>query len=204
MTTKAAGVHHSLADVPSEVQLTFDLEGLKELDRQNPLSHNPRRENVAEHSWHVAAAAVLLADHSPEPIDIAHAVLLAVVHDVVELFVGDTFAFGDGVRDQATREQSAMARLRDTSSAPAIKRLVEIWEEYEAQESTEARFVKGLDTFLPIVQNHTNIKNSSWVRHRVAASKVLKRLAKVEDNIGELAHIGRSMILDARDNGYLT
>src|SRR5688500_600384 len=82
---------------PEELRFVMDLDALKEVERKNPLSVGERRERVAEHSWHLATAAILLHDFADENVDIAHASMLAVVHDIVELFVGDTFAFGEDV-----------------------------------------------------------------------------------------------------------
>lgn len=195
-----------LDNLPPEVVLLFELEKLKDIARQNPLSSGTRRELVGEHSWHIALGVLLLAEFSPEEVDIAHAVLLAIVHDVAEAFVGDTFAFdAAAVSTQHDREQTAMAELGERYKAsPAAFRLIELWEEYEAQETPEARFVKGIDAFIPIFLNYSNIDQSSWIQHKVEAAKVLKRLNRVQREIGPLADINSQMIASAVTDGYLT
>lgn len=189
--------------MPEEARLVFMMESLKEEVRQNPLATSNRKERVAEHSWHVALAVVLLADFSPEPIDIAKAVLLATIHDTVEAVVGDTFAFGDQVSTQVNREQEGMRQLRRNYPSKATQRLVDLWEEYEAQETAEARFVKGVDAFLPIVMNFENSQNSSWVEHGVRADQVRKRLNRVRSSLGLLADINDKMINEAESRGDL-
>lgn len=193
-----------LSSLPEAARLLIDVEALKDLARQNPNAKGSRRELVAEHSWFIAIGVVLLAEFSPQKLDIARAVLLATVHDVVEVFVGDTFAFGTEVATQHNREQEAMTQLRATHSKnKAITRLVDLWEEYEAQETAEAKFVKGIDAFIPILLNYSNIDQSSWIQHKVEAAKVFKRLARVEASLGELAEINKAMINQATDDGYL-
>jgi putative hydrolase of HD superfamily len=196
--------HKILSSLPEAARLLLDIEALKDVERQNPNVNGVRRELVAEHSWFVAIGVVLLAEFSPEKIDIARAVLLATVHDVVEAFVGDTFAFGAEVSTQHGREHGAMAELRvKYRGNMAVERLVDLWEEYENQETPEAKFVKGIDAFSPIVLNYSNIEQSSWLLHQVEGAKVFKRLARAEGVLGELAEINKSMIAQAIEDGYL-
>lgn len=193
-----------LSRLPEAARLLFDIEVLKDVERQNPNANGVRRELVAEHSWFIAMGVVLLAEFSPQKIDVARAVLLATVHDVVEAFVGDTFAFGAEVATQHSREHNAMTQLREKYDGnTAVERLVDLWNEYENQETAEAKFVKGIDAFMPIVLNYSNIEQSSWLQHGVEGSKVLKRLARVEESLGILAAINKSMIAQAISDGYL-
>jgi putative hydrolase of HD superfamily len=187
-----------------ELECLLELEALMDIERQNPLAGAPRRERVAEHSWFLALAAILLRDDVSDDIDLGRAVALAVVHDVVERFVGDTFAFSDATAGQFDREHRAMAELRKRTGSPGILRVVELWHEYEDQKSPEARFVKGLDALIPITQNYNNLEHSSWLRHHVAADKVVARLNNHGD-VGEtLRPIAEEMIEDAKARGVLT
>jgi putative hydrolases of HD superfamily len=187
-----------------EGDFLFELEELMNVERQNPLAGSPRRERVAEHSWFVALAALLLRDDVSQEIDLGRAVTLAVVHDVVEKYVGDTFAFSDATADQFDREHQAMAELRKRTGSRGINRIIDAWQEYEDQQSPEARFVKGLDALIPIMQNYRNPDHSSWLRHHVKAGKVVTRL----DNHGDVGEIWRSiakeMIENAVARGVLT
>ncbi|HEY2241260.1 MAG TPA: HD domain-containing protein [Streptosporangiaceae bacterium] len=189
--------------LPEEAELVLMFDKLKDVERQNPLAYNARRERVGEHSWHLALCVPILAEFATEPIDVARATLIAVVHDLAERFVGDTFAFGSDVVGQHDRERGAMEQLLGSSNSISVKRIVELWNEYEDQKSPEARFVKGLDAFLPILLNSTNIKNSSWADHGVRAEQVQKRLDKVRSSIGDLAAVCDRMISDAKHDGQL-
>src|SRR5215813_5336036 len=192
-----------MASLPEEVSLLLKLERLDEVERQNPLASSARKERVGEHSWFIALSVALLADYAPEPIDISKATLIAIVHDVVEAFVGDTFAFGPDVVDQHDREHAAMEKVLAECSSPAVERLVALWDEYEAQKTPEARFVKGLDAFVPILFNFANVEHSSWLEHGVHASQVQQRVDRVRQAIGDLAAINDKMIQQAQHDGDL-
>ncbi|MET0418278.1 MAG: HD domain-containing protein [Actinoplanes sp.] len=187
-----------------EADFLLELETLMNIERQNPLAGSPRRERVAEHSWFLAIAAILLRDDANPNIDLGRAVTLAVAHDVVEKFVGDTFAFSDETAGQSEREHRAMAELRKRTGSPGITRIIDAWQEYEDQETPEAKFVKGLDALIPIMQNHNNLEHSSWSRHHVKADKVVARLNNHGD-VGEMWQgIAAEMIKDAEERGVLT
>jgi putative hydrolases of HD superfamily len=186
-----------------ELDFLLELEALMDIERQNPLAHSPRRERVAEHSWFLALAAILLHEEGGPKLDLGRAVALAVVHDVVEKFVGDTFAFSDATSGQFDREHHAMAELRKRTGSPGIIRMIDYWQEYEDQETAEARFVKGLDALIPITQNYSNLDHSSWLRYHVEAVKVMSRLVNHGD-VGETYRpIAEEMIEDARSRGVL-
>ena len=187
-----------------DLEFLLDLDALKDVERRNPLAKNPRPERVAEHSWHLAVASLILADDFDQRLDLGKAALLAIAHDVVERFVGDTFAFGSDVAGQSGREHRAMDDLAQRTGSPGIKRLIGLWREYEDQETPEARFVKGLDALLPILLNYHNIEFSSWRAHDVSADKVLAR-ANNHGNMGEaLRTVAVEMINDAQARGFLS
>lgn len=192
-------------DLPEELLVLLGFEPLKDLERQNPLFSGDRKERVAEHSWQLAVATLLLARYSPEPIDVAKAALLAVLHDAAEAFVGDTFAYdAAAIVGKKDREAAAMRELRARHpNNAAVAKLVELWLEYEAQGSPEARFVKGMDTLCPIVLNFNNVKLSSWVEHDVRADDVRSRLDRVRDTIGPLAAVCDQMIDQAESDRHL-
>ena len=192
-------------DLPEELAVLLGFEPLKDLERQNPLRDGDRRERVAEHSWPLALAALLLADYSPEPIDVAKAALLAVLHDAAEAFVGDTFAYDPAaIVGKKEREAQAMQDLRGRHpNSASVNRLVDLWEEYEAQDTPEARFVKGMDALCPIVLNFSNAEHSSWVEHSVRADDVRARLKRVRDTLSGLAAVCDQMIDQAEADGHL-
>ncbi|GAA1730057.1 HD domain-containing protein [Aeromicrobium alkaliterrae] len=137
-------------------QLTFVAEAdrLKTVLRASPLAAADRRENDAEHSWHLALMVLLLAEHADEPIDVGHAMSLVVVHDLVEIYAGDSPVFdAAAVADQAEREEAAADRLFTLLPDDQATQVRGLWDEFEAGESPEARFCKAMDRLEPMLLN---------------------------------------------------
>jgi putative hydrolases of HD superfamily len=142
-----------------EQQITFlvEIDRLKHVLRRTRLVGGQRRENSAEHSWHVAMIALVLAEYSDEPIDVARVIRMLLVHDIVEIDAGDTFAFDVvGYLDKAEREQAAADRIFGLLPDEQKVELRALWEEFEAAETAEARFANMADRLMPALQNYSN------------------------------------------------
>lgn len=162
-------------------QLTFIAEAdrLKTILRASELVADRRRENDAEHSWHLALMVILLAEYADEPIDVGHTVQLVVVHDLVEIYAGDSPVFDPAaVADQAEREQAAADRLFTLLPADQASYLRELWDEFEAGATPEARFGKGMDRLQPMLLNWLN-RGGTWQMPGVTESTVRAREAGV-------------------------
>ena len=176
--------HPSDAALPERLvrQLRFvrELDRLKGVLRRTSLADRSRRENSAEHSWHLATMALALAEYAPPGTDAARAVELLLVHDVVEIDAGDTFAFdvaGNG--DKAARETAAAERLFGLLPDDVGRQFRERWEEFEAGETPEARFANALDRFQALVQNDAAGDGGTWRAHAVTRDAVLRRMAPI-------------------------
>ena len=155
-------------DTRLEKQLAFVLEAdkLKNIFRQTHLSRHGRSENDAEHSWHMALMAYLLKEYSNENVDIAKVMLMCLIHDIVEIDAGDTYAYdAEGLSTQKAREDAAKRRI--FSLLPAD----------QASETAEARFAHAMDNLQPLLLNNGN-DGSDWKEHRVTADKVRARQAR--------------------------
>ncbi len=162
----------------------FDL--LKTVIRKTPIFEGSRLENSAEHSWHLALAAMLFLGKSDEKLDELKIIKMALIHDIVEIYAGDTFVYDiQGQKDQEEREKKAAAKLFLKEEIPELKNWLEIWEEFEAAESPEAVFLKGLDRLLPILSNTFN-DGFSWKKYGIEKDRVLKRNAIIEKSHPEL------------------
>jgi len=163
-------------------QLAFLIEAdkLKSILRQTPLTDNSRQENSAEHSWHLALAALALQEHAPEGTDILHAVRLVIVHDLVEIDAGDTFAY-DTVHQEtkAARELAAAVRIFGLLPEDQSVAFRAWWDEFEAQGTPAARFANALDRLQPLLLN-MSAGGGSWTAHRVARSQVLRRMNPIQ------------------------
>ncbi len=163
-----------------EQQFRFALEADKEkkIGRQTWLSDGSRKENDAEHAWHLALMTILLSEHANEEIDVLKTVTMVLIHDIVEIDAGDTYAYD--AAGQATaheREQRAAERLFGLLPEDQGQKLKALWEEFEARSTPEARFARTLDNCQPMMLNAAS-DGKSWVEHEVRLSQVLKRNEK--------------------------
>ncbi len=165
-----------------ELAFVREADRLKGIIRRTSLGDRSRRENSAEHSWHLALMALVLADHAPPGTNVAHAVELLVVHDLVEIDAGDTFAFdAAGYADKEAREQAAAARIFGLLPPEAGARFRGWWDEFEQGVTPEARFANALDRLQALVQNDAGGDGGSWREHGVSREAVLRRMAPIRE-----------------------
>ncbi|MGZ4790536.1 MAG: HD domain-containing protein [Ilumatobacteraceae bacterium] len=161
-----------------EAALAFFMEAdrLKGVERRNRLADGSRRENTAEHSWHLGIAALVLAPFASEPIDVGTAVAMALVHDIVEIDAGDTFAYdtADGAATKQAREEAAADRLFGLLPVETGRRFRDLWDEYERGDTAEARFVMAIDRLAPMMLNLAE-GASTWREHGISRSQVIAR-----------------------------
>ena len=160
-------------------QLDFALEIDKEKNifRQTHLSGHGRNENDAEHAWHMAIMAYLLKEYANEPVDIAKVMLMCLIHDIVEIDAGDTYAYDEeGKKTQAERERKAADRIYGMLPEEQGKKLYDLWLEFEAQETPEAKFARTMDNIQPMMLNAAT-DGKAWVEHGVHLNQILGRNA---------------------------
>lgn len=163
-------------------QLDFILEIDKEKNilRQTHLSGHGRRENDAEHAWHMAVMAYLLREYSNEPVDVARVMLMCLLHDVVEIDAGDTYAYDTaGLQTQKVREEAAKERIYSLLPDDQKRALMAVFDEFEADETAEAHFAHAMDNLQPLLLNNSN-GGSDWAEHDVTAEKVYGRQRRTE------------------------
>jgi putative hydrolases of HD superfamily len=171
------------AAVRLERQLEFvrELDRLKTVLRRTSLIDRSRLENTAEHSWHLATMAVVLGEYAPTGADISRVVEMLLVHDIVEIDAGDTFAFDASANlGKLEREQVAASRLFGILPPDLAQRLRALWDEFEAGESPDARFANALDRMQGLVQNDAGGDGGSWRQHGVTAAQVLVRMSPIQ------------------------
>ena len=165
-----------------EKQIDFILEADKEKNiiRQTHLSENGRRENDAEHAWHMAIMVYLLKEYANEEIDVVKAMMMALIHDIVEIDAGDTYAYDTkGLETQKEREEQAAERIFGLLPKDQEEELKSLFEEFEAGESPEARFVRAMDNFQPLLLNDSN-DGSDWREHEIRKNQIMKRHMKTK------------------------
>lgn len=158
-------------------QLSFALEIDKEKNilRQTHLSQHGRRENDAEHAWHMAIMSWLLREYANEEVDIARVMLMCLIHDVVEIDAGDTYAYdAEAQKSRAAREEAAKQRIFGLLPADQAKQLMTLFDEFESFETPESKFAHAMDNLQPIMLNNSNGGND-WRKHGVTARQVYGR-----------------------------
>jgi putative hydrolase of HD superfamily len=186
-----------------QINFILEIDKLKNIIRRTYLLDESRLENTAEHSWHVALAVLLLAEYAPHTIDAARACKMMLIHDIIEIDAGDTFLYDEsGNEDKAEREQQAAERLFNLLPTDQAAELRAIWDEFEARETAEAKFARGLDRLMPLMHNYYT-QGSTWKAHNVTSDLVYKMNAIIADASPELWEFAQFMIKDALDKGYL-
>ena len=162
-----------------QISFLVELEKLKQVLRRTGPVAAGRRENSAEHSWHVAMAALVLAEYANEPVDVAHVVRMALVHDIIEIDAGDTFAYDPVANlDKAARERMAADRIFALLPSPQATELRALWDEFEVGVTAEARFANAMDRLLPVLQNYRN-NGGTWVEANLDRARVDARLGPI-------------------------
>ena len=180
-----------------EKQLAFILEADKEKNifRQTHLSGHGRRENDAEHAWHMAIMVFLLSEYSNEEIDVLKTIRMLLIHDIVEIDAGDTYAYADVPKsEQHAKEELAAQRIFGILPKDQAEELMTLWYEFEAGESKEARFARTMDNLQPMLLNDAS-KGKSWEEHKVVLSKILKRNEPTPKGSKELWNYAKERII---------
>ena len=186
-------------------QLAFALEIDKEKNifRQTHLSGHGRNENDAEHAWHMAIMAYLLKEYANEEVDIAKVMLMCLIHDVVEIDAGDTYAYDkEAQKTQKAREEAAKERIYSLLPEDQKKEFTAIFDEFEAYESAEAKFAHALDNIQPLILNNSN-EGGDWKEHGVSASTIYVRHSKTRLGSEKLFEATDEIIQDNVRKGNL-
>jgi putative hydrolase of HD superfamily len=177
-----------IADTRLAQQIAFLVEAdkLKTIARRTRLVDGSRFENSAEHSWHLVLAAMIMRQHSAGHVDLLRVLEMVAVHDLVEIDAGDTFAYDlAGQVTRAEREIAAAGRIFGLLPADQREYVTGLWEEFEAQESSESRFANALDRLQPLLQNAC-AGGGSWRNHSLYRDQVLQRMAPIQSAMPDI------------------
>lgn len=196
----AAGEDERLA---RQIAFILEIDRLKGVLRRTLLVDRSRRENSAEHSWHIALAAVLLAEHAAETVDLGRVVTMLLVHDLVEIDAGDTYVYDAGAAlDKAAREERAAERLFGLLPPDQAAELRALWEEFEARATPEARFAAAVDRLQPILHNAAT-EGHTWRQHGVVRAQVEAVNRHIADGAPDLWKLVRRLLDEAVARGHL-
>lgn len=187
-----------------QIQFIIEIDKLKNILRQTLLTDESRRENSAEHSWHLAMMAIVLSEYAPsEDINLLRVIKMLLIHDLVEIDAGDTFCYDlQANQNKAAREVQAATRLFGMLPEQGVE-LRELWQEFETQQTIEAQFAAALDRLQPLLHNQQT-KGGTWRIHGINRAQVLQRMSPVKDGAPALWQLVEKVIEDAVAAGYLS
>ncbi|CAM3871060.1 HD domain-containing protein [Cohnella lubricantis] len=177
---------------------------LKTVMRRTTIMDGSRHENTAEHSWHISLLAMVLHEHAPEPKpDLSHVIKLLLVHDIVEIDAGDTFAYDTaGYSDKEEREMAAANRIFGLLPDDQAERIMALWREFEEMQTPEAIFAAAMDRMMPLLHNYYN-EGYSWKQHGILRSQVLKRMEPIRLASPKIGSFIDELLQRAVDRGLL-
>ncbi len=185
-----------------QIEFIAEIDKAKSVIRQTSLIDGSRQENDAEHSWHIAVMAMLLSEYSNEPVDTFKVVKMLLIHDLVEIDAGDTFLYDGSSRDDKfAKETEAAERIFSVLPKNQADEMLELWNEFEAGRTSEARFAKALDLMQPVLQGYFN-KGWSWQHHGLSMSLVMQMKEPIEEGSERLWEFTQNLLRDALEKGF--
>ncbi len=186
-----------------QIRFILEIDKLKSIIRQSYLLAGTRQENSAEHSWHVALMAMLLAEYAEQSVDLLRVLKMLLIHDIIEIDAGDTYCYDEaGILNQSSRENTAAERLFGLLPEDQKVELRELWGEFEAQSTPEAKFAATIDRLMPLFHNY-HTEGRSWREHGIKKDQVSVRNEAMKDGSLTLWEYAMSLIDDAVDRQYL-
>ena len=188
-----------------QIRFVTEIDRLKGVLRQTMLTEPARRENSAEHSWHLALMAQVLGGYAPPGTDLSRVMAMLLIHDLVEIDAGDLFVYADAAAQarQEAAEHAAADRLFSLLPAGQGPELRALWDEFEERRTPEARFARALDRLQPMLANYY-LGGGTWQAHGVRAGQVLDKVALIEDGSAALGDFARVLVDAAVREGFLS
>ena len=197
----------AVKDFPKKLQQQMifiaEVDKLKNIFRRTILTDSSRRENDAEHSWHLALMAIVLEEYAAEPVNLGRVLAMVTVHDLIEIYAGDTFAFDAAAnQDKAQREQAAAEKLFGMLDQEQGHKFRQLWEEFDAMNTADSRFAASLDRIQPFMHNVLT-EGHTWKLGSVTKEQVYRRMAPVKTGTPALWPWLESQVASAIEKGWI-
>jgi len=191
-------------DLDEQMRFVNEAGRLKGVLRQTRLTEPARRENSAEHSWHLAVMALVLAGHAPPGTDLSRVIAMLLVHDMVEIDAGDLFVYADAAQHarQQQAERAAADRIFALLPDGQAARIRALWDEFNERGTPEAKFARAMDRLQPMLAN-VQAGGGTWAEHGITAEQVLRNVALIEDGSAVLGRYARDLVERAVGDGLL-
>lgn len=186
-----------------QIRFIKEIDKVKYIQRKTKLFSSDRNENDAEHSWHLAMMALVLAEHSNKSVDLLKVIKMVLIHDIVEIDAGDTFIY-DTQKDHSNTEEELLAAKRIFGLLPSeqAEELIAIWEEFEAGETDEAKFARSMDRLEPLLQNTSN-NGGTWKEFDVSYEKVRHKKSIIQEGSDTLWNFAEQLLDESVEKGIL-
>ena len=186
-----------------QLDFELDIDKEKNIFQQTHLSKHRRKENKAEHSWHMAVMAYLLREYANEEVDITKVMLMCLIHDIVEIEAGDTYTYDEEAKKtQKSREDAAKEKIYSLLPEDQKQELIALFDEFEAYETAEAKFAHAMDNLQPLILNNSN-EGGDWKGHDVSAKQVYGRQGKTKLGSEKLFEVTDQIIKENIRRGNL-
>ena len=187
----------------AQLRFLHEIDRVKQVVRRNPLADGARRENDAEHMWHLTVMALVLAEHARQPVDLLRVLTMVAIHDLVEIDTGDVLVYDDEAKQAvAAAEAAAAERIFGLLPADQGDALRRVWGEFEARRSPDARFAAAVDRLQPLLQNF-HAGGGAWTSEAVSAARVRAANAHIADGSPRLWELAQEVIAMAEASGLL-
>lgn len=187
-----------------DMEFIVELDRMKTILRQTSIIGDERREDDAQHSWHISLMAMILSEYSNEKIDVNKVIKMLLIHDLVELYAGDTFCYDEEANiGKREREEEAIEAISKDLSGNKGKEIKELWIEFEDMETNDAMFAASMDRLQPMLNNYNN-KGGTWKKFNVSKKDIYRRIEPLKYTSDKLWKFAESMIEDAHKKGFIT
>lgn len=192
-----------LENLLKQVEFIKEIDKIKYIQRKTKLFNSDRSENDAEHSWHLAMMALVLAEHSDKPIDLLKVVKMVLIHDIVEIDAGDTFIY-DSTKNHTNTDEELLSAKRIFGILPdeQAKGFIAIWQEFEEGISDEAKFARAMDRFEPLLQNTSN-NGGTWAEFDVPFQTVYDKKKVIKNGSNTLWNYTENLLNESVEKGIL-
>jgi putative hydrolase of HD superfamily len=186
-----------------QMEFCLEIDKEKNVFRQTHLSGKGRYENDAEHAWHMAIMAYLLKEYSNEPVDISKVMIMCLIHDIVEIDAGDTYAYdSEGLTTQKAREDAAKERIFSLLPEDQKEELIALFDEFEEYKTPESKFAHAMDNLQPLMLNNSN-NGGDWIEHGVSREQVYGRQSKTREGSEKLFELTDRVIKENIEKGNI-
>lgn len=186
-----------------DMEFIIELDRMKSIIRQTSIIGEDKREDDAQHSWHISVMAMILSEYTNEKVDVCKVIKMLLTHDLVELFAGDTFCYDEVAnQDKRNRELAAAEKIYGMLDEDKGKELRALWDEFEEQKTPEALFAASMDRLQPILSNYHN-NGGTWKKFDVPQSHIYRRIAPIKESSDVLWNFVEELIEEAYNKGFI-